>query len=135
MTTQKLIEAYYNAFNDNDTDAMVALLADDVIHDVNQGERRIGKAAFTEFNTKMSRCYAERLTNIVFMVDESGHRAAAEFIVNGFYIATDEGLPEASNQKYRLPAGAFFEIQEGKISRVSTYYNLTKWTAQVVGDS
>jgi hypothetical protein len=32
-----------------------------------------------------------------------------------------------------LPAGAFFAIRDGKISRVTTYYNLTDWIAQVTG--
>jgi hypothetical protein len=30
-----------------------------------------------------------------------------------------------------LPAGTFFSIRDGKISRVTTYYNLTDWIAQV----
>jgi hypothetical protein len=30
-----------------------------------------------------------------------------------------------------LPAGAFFEITDGLISRVSVYYNLADWIAQV----
>ncbi len=131
METKALIEAYYDAFNDNDSDAMLALLADDVVHDVNQGERRTGKAAFAEFNAKMAKCYAERLTDIAVMVGDDETRAAAEFTVNGFYIATDEGLPKAENQRYLLPAGAFFEVAEGQITRVTTYYNLENWLAQI----
>ena len=30
-----------------------------------------------------------------------------------------------------LPAGIFFELDEGLISRVSTYYNLADWITQV----
>ena len=44
-----------------------------------------------------------------------------------------EGLPEAKGQTYRLPAGSFFEIRDGQIARITTYYNLTDWSAQVVG--
>lgn len=43
----------------------------------------------------MARCYQEELVDIVVMTEPSGERAAAEFIVRGRYIATDEGLPEA----------------------------------------
>jgi hypothetical protein len=32
-----------------------------------------------------------------------------------------------------LPAGAFFELADGRITRVTTYYNLADWTTQVVG--
>ncbi len=131
METRELIDAYYKAFNDGDSEGMLALLTEDVAHDVNQGERRTGKQAFRDFNAKMTRCYAERLTDIVVMVAEDGQRAAAEFTVNGFYIATDEGLPEAANQRYVLPAGAFFEVRDGLIARVTTYYNLTDWMARI----
>ncbi len=131
METRELIDAYYKAFNDGDSEGMLALLTEDVAHDVNQGERRTGKQAFRDFNAKMTRCYAERLTDIVVMVAEDGQRAAAEFTVNGFYIATDEGLPEAANQRYVLPAGAFFEVRDDLIARVTTYYNLTDWMARI----
>jgi hypothetical protein len=30
-----------------------------------------------------------------------------------------------------LPAGAFFEIADGKLTRISNYYNLNDWIAQV----
>jgi steroid delta-isomerase-like uncharacterized protein len=52
-------------------------------------------------------------------------------MVNGVYLETDEGLPEAKNQTYRLPAGSFFSLMDGKITRVVTYYNLSDWIKQV----
>jgi steroid delta-isomerase-like uncharacterized protein len=65
------------------------------------------------------------------MASPDGTRAAAEFTVNGTYLATDEGLPEARGQTYVLPAGGFFSIQDGRIARVVTYYNLADWMRQV----
>lgn len=131
--TIALLEAYYAAFNAGDTDKMVALVSDDIAHDVNQGERRTGKALFAEFNAHMTRCYKERLTDMVLFASADGSRAAAEFIVNGEYLSSDEGLPEANGQTYRLPAGTFFDIKDGKITRITTYYNLEDWIAQVGG--
>jgi steroid delta-isomerase-like uncharacterized protein len=52
-------------------------------------------------------------------------------VVLGEYLQTDEGLPPAKGQKYRLPAGAFFEIRDGKVARITNYYNLQDWIAQV----
>ena len=46
----------------------------------------------------------------------------------------DQGLPPATGQSYRLPAGSFFAVRDGRISRVTTYYNLTEWIMQVSGD-
>jgi len=80
----------------------------------------------------MERCYKERLDGIVLMASDDGTRGAAEFTVHGEYLATDDGLPEANGQTYVLPAGAFFAIAAGRITRVTVYYNLADWTAQVV---
>lgn len=130
MTTRDIVETYYAAFNAADSDVMLACLADDVRHDVNQGEARHGKALFREFNAHMARCYREKLTDLILFVE--GQRAAAEFIVNGTYLATDEGLPPANGQTYRLPAGAFLSVNgDGLIDRVTTYYNLNDWLQQV----
>jgi len=133
MTTRTLIQNYYDAFNQGRSDDMLALLHEDVEHHVNEGAVRLGKAAFREFNQHMEKCYKEHLTDMVIFVDQTGERAAAEFIVNGTYLHDDEGLPAAKGQKYRLPAGSFFTITDGKIARVTTYYNLNEWTRQVAG--
>ena len=129
--TIALIERYYRTFNAGDSEAMLACLADDVAHDVNQGARRTGKEAFRAFSAHMERCYAEQLKNIAVMATADGARAAAEFEVLGTYIETDEGLPPASGQTYHLPAGAFFEVENGLIKRVTTYYNLAAWLRQI----
>jgi steroid delta-isomerase-like uncharacterized protein len=129
--TAKLVRRYYEAFNRADSEAMLGLVTDDVIHDVNQGERRHGKDSFRAFNARMAHHYREELRDIVVMVSKDGTRAAAEFNVHGTYLTTDEGLPPARRQTYILPAGTFFAVREGKIARVTTYYNLTAWIAQV----
>ncbi|MDP3908182.1 ketosteroid isomerase-related protein [Novosphingobium sp.] len=128
-----LLTRYYAAFNAGDWEGMLDCLDDGVIHDINQGKRQRGKDAFRSFLTHMEACYRERLDGIVLMASDDGTRGAAEFIVHGEYRATDEGLPEAAGQTYTLPAGAFFSIAGGRITRVTVYYNLADWTAQVGG--
>jgi steroid delta-isomerase-like uncharacterized protein len=132
--TVALIARYYDAFNRGDTEGMLACLAEDVVHDVNQGARRSGKAAFRQFCAHMSRCYKERLEGIAIMTTPDGGRAAAEFNVIGTYLAAEEGLPPAKGQTYRLPAGTFFAVRDGLITRITTYYNLTDWLLQVAGE-
>ena len=131
IETAKLIREYYEAFNAGNTDKMLDFLTEDVIHDVNQGERREGKEKFRAFNARMTHHYKEELKDIAVMVSKDGTRAAAEFNVHGQYLNTDSGLPAAKGQNYVLPAGTFFAIRGGKIARVTTYYNLTDWIAQV----
>jgi len=130
-TALALLGRYYAAFNAGDGEGMLACLAEDVAHDINQGERQTGKAGFRAFLAHMDRCYRERLSDIVLMASDDGRRAAAEFVVHGEYLSTDEGLPAAAGQRYELPAGAFFAITDGLITRVSVYYNLADWIAQV----
>ena len=125
------VRQYYDCFNRGDRPGMAACLAETFVHDVNEGAQRQGKARFLDFMAHMDRCYAEELRDIVIMAAPDGMRAAAEFVVHGRYIATDEGLPPAKGQHYVLPAGAFFALEGGLIARVTTYYNLRNWIAQV----
>lgn len=129
--TEQLIAAYYQAFNAGDMDTFLELLTDDVQHDINQGARETGKDAFAAFMVRMNRNYREQLVDIRIMASADGDRAAAEFVVLGEYLVTDEGLPEARGQQYRLPAGAFFELRNNRVARISNYYNLNDWVAQV----
>ena len=129
--THDLIHAYYAAFNRGDREAMLTLLTDDVVHDLNQGPRETGKRAFAAFQQRMARCYREQLRDVVVMASPDGSRAAAEYVVHGDYLEADDGLPPANGQKYVLPGGAFFDIRDGSISRISNYYNLEDWLAQV----
>ncbi|MDP3340794.1 ketosteroid isomerase-related protein [Frigidibacter sp.] len=126
-----VIAAYYRAFNAGDAQGMLALLADDVEHHVNEGGIRRGKELFAEFCGHMGVSYRETLTDIVIFSGQDGTRAAAEFTVNGEYLQTDPGLPEAKGQRYILPAGTFFALRGGLITRVTTYYNLSDWVKQV----
>ena len=132
--TRELLQQYYKAFNLTDMDTFLDLLTEDVVHDVNQGGREIGRDAFAAFMQRMNTSYSEEIADLVILTEPSGTRAAAEFTVLGKYLKTDEGLPEARGQTYRLPAGAFFEIRDGKVARVSNFYNLEDWLRQVGGD-
>jgi len=125
------VKAYFAAFTRGDIEGMLDCLSEDVAHHVNEGEVRVGKDKFRAFCAHMSRTYREELTDMVIFEAEGGTRAAAEFIVNGTYLETDEGLPEARGQNYRLPAGSFFSLEKDKITRVVTYYNLADWLRQV----
>lgn len=126
-----IITQYYHSFNNGDLARFSSLLDDYIIHDINQGKREVGKREFLDFMYHMNSCYKEQITDLVVMYSADKTRAAAEFIVHGTYLKTDSGLPEAKGQTYILPAGAFFEINNNVISRVTNYYNLNDWIKQV----
>lgn len=127
----ELLLRYYMAFNRADWEGMLSCLSDDVRHDVNQSRREAGREAFRDFLARMQRCYREQLRDIIVMANADGSRAAAEYVVHGEYLVADEGLPPARGQRYVLPGGAFFEIADGQICRVTNYYNLDNWLEQV----
>jgi len=127
----KTVKQYYTYFNQGNWEGMLSLAAEDIRHEPNQGEPRIGKALFKEFLQHMDSSYQETLQDMVFFQGEKEGRVAAEFTVHGIYKKGESGFPEAKGQSYILPAAAFLEVKEGKITRVTTYYNLELWISLV----
>lgn len=128
--TERLIREYFDAFNRYDTEALLATLSNDVVHDINEGPTEIGIDAFRRFKAHMDQCYREEIKDLVVMT--ATDRGAAEFTVDGTYLKKDGPLPEATGQAYSIPAAAFFTIQGGKITRITSYYNLKGWL-QAIG--
>ena len=126
-----LIRHYYETFNSGDREALLALLDDEVVHEINEGGVETGKQAFREFLARMDRSYRETVEDLAVFTGEDPSRAAAEFYIRGEYLATDDGLPEATGQTYHLRVGAFFEIRDGRILRVTNHYNLQAWLKMV----
>jgi steroid delta-isomerase-like uncharacterized protein len=129
--TAELVLAYYAALNRNDREGVLALLCEDVVHEINQGPREVGHAAFDAFLQRMEGCYHEQLHDIMVMTSADGRRAAAEYMVHGQYVEDDIGMPPARGQKYVMPGAAFFSFRDGRIRRVSDCYNLPEWLAQI----
>lgn len=111
---------------------MLALLHPEVEHDINQGKTEIGLETFKKFMVHMDECYKEQLENMtIFSAPENSEKVSAEYDVRGTYLKTDGTLPQAKQQKYVIRAGSFFEVKDGKIKRVTTYYNMPKWIEMV----
>lgn len=127
MTALEIVQQYYLYFNHKDWNGMLSMLENEIRHEPNQGEVRIGIQKFTSFLQMMDDSYDEHLTDMVFFTEPTGTRIACEFTVNGIYKKGEEGLPEAHGQSYVLPAAAFLEVKNGKITRISTHYNLDQW--------
>lgn len=127
MTTLEITQQYYEYFNQKNWEGMLSLVDIEIKHETNQGEIRIGIEKFTSFLQKMDESYDENLTDMVFFTEPTNQRIAVEFTVNGIYKKSDEDLPPAHNQNYILPAAAFLAVNNGKITRITTYYNLPLW--------
>ena len=132
---EALVRAYYAAFNSGDRDRFLALLAEDVVHDISGGAREVGREAFARFMRHMDRCYRELIDDLVVMTEPTGTQAAATFTVNGVYVETDPGVPPgtppARGQVYVLPAAAFFRLRNGRVAAIANHYRIDDWVAQV----
>ena len=93
MTSLEIVRQYYDAFNRQDWEGMLALRDPEVQHDVNQGSTHTGVEHYRQFLQHMDTCYDERLTDFVYMSDTTGDRIACEFTVHGVYKKTDGDLP------------------------------------------
>ena len=129
--TSALILRFYAAYNRRDIDAMLDCVNEDVVHDVNQGQRETGKPALRAYLERILRCYQEELRDIVVLSIDDGTRAAVEFVQHGVYQETEPGLPPARGQRYALPGGGFFSVHMGKIARVAHHYNLHERASQL----
>lgn len=126
---QILVEQFLAALNAGNVDAALALVSDDVAHDPREGGREIGKEKLHWYLGLSARHFREQLTDIAIMTAPGGVRAAAEFTLAGTYLATKEGLPSARGQSYRVPGAMFFEIDDGLITRLTTYLDMAAWRA------
>ena len=79
---------------------MLACLSENVAHDINQGVRQSGKAAFRAFLAHMARCYSERLTDIVMMANDVGTRGEV------FWVNLTDPTPEEES----LVFGRFMKV-------------------------
>jgi len=129
--TSALVLRFCAAYSRGDVEGMLDCVADDLMHDVNQGPRESGKAAFRAYLQQHVRSYREEWRDVVVMSIDDGTRAAAEFSVHGVYQNAAPGLPTAQGQRYVLTAGVFFAINQGKIARITPYYNQYDRQAQI----
>lgn len=142
--TRELIATYYSAFNDGDLTAFSRLLADDVVHDINQGERQSGKEAFLRFMDRMNACYREKISGVEIMVNPDGSRAAAEYTVDvnigaaGIFTPVDHGFPSDGvlvTGELNVPSWVYGTLDLGRVREIretGQVFNYRDWPRQFV---
>lgn len=125
--TIKPVEKYYEYFNKKDIDGILSLVTDDVINDANQGDSVTGKDALKKVIETAWEHFDEQVSHLDLMTNTDGSNIASEYLVTGTYYKTKPGLFPANNQKYDILCTALFKIRDGKIARITRYYNTKKW--------
>ncbi len=130
--TITLIKTYYEALNKKDMRSLFSIIESNVIHDINQGNTEQGIEKFKTFMKQADASFDEKLDNIILTVSDDGKYAAAQWVDHGTYSKDYPGMDRsAKNQKFNVPGGHFFEIRNGKIYRVTTYYNAADFNNQI----
>ena len=135
QNTEQLIAQYLSAFNHADWDGMLALMSHDVVHDLNDSNRRVGLEAFTEQLNQSKHSYLEVISDIETEVPGNGDRAIAAYTISGQYLATAAGMPTARGQRYRISGKSIFDIRDGKISRIISEFDDAGRRQQLEADS
>ena len=130
-STQAVVERFLDALGKGDTEAVLACLDEDVVRDVEGGGREIGRDKFRWYLGLYARWFDETASDAVIMVN--GLHAAAEVTLRGTYKSAPDGWPEAHGQRYSIPAGMFFEIDDSLISRVTAYRDVERLKAELAG--
>lgn len=120
-----LIERYFSALNARDIGGVLALLDDDIAHDPRDGERTIGPEAFERCLIRHFQAYRERADAITIFTADSETRFAAEYVLAGEHVEPGTHQSAEPAPRYSVPAASFFEIDDGRISRITSYADMT----------
>lgn len=123
----EIVKSYYDAFNRKDVDAILSICHDDVINDRNQADSQTGKENLKNFLETAWQHFDEKVFNVDLMANHDQSNVAAEYLVKGTYYKTKQGLFPANNQYYEILCSSLFKVKNGKISRITRYYNVKQW--------
>jgi steroid delta-isomerase-like uncharacterized protein len=122
--SRDLTAALIAAFNGSDWDALISMLAEDVVCDIPGLGREIGTDRLRWRLAGLARHFRLELADTAVMTAPGGLRTAAEFTLRGRYLATLDGFPPADQQAFQLPGGLFLELDDdGRIARLSAWFD------------
>lgn len=126
-----LVQNYYKTFVAKDLSGFLALLTEDVVHEINQGPTEKGKTQFKTFMEDHFSHGDQCVDDLIVFSSPDGKYATSRFNCSGKYMKTVEGYPPANGQFWKIPVVTYFEIRDDRISHVAVYYNLKDWINQV----
>lgn len=130
--THDLINRFFEAFNAQDRDTLMALVSEDVVLDCHPQHREWGLEALDALLDRCQSSFREHVFDIEIMTNVDGTRAAAEYTVLGVAISNDSQELEETPQSYRFSGGLFFEIRDAQIGRLSPLRNLPRVAESLV---
>jgi steroid delta-isomerase-like uncharacterized protein len=131
QATEATLLTFANVFNSGDHGAVIDLCQEDVIHDINGAQREIGTDKLKLHLATAKAHRADKLADVIVLSSPDGSHGALDCTLRGTYVASIDGLPKANGQRYALPAIFMFELDDGKISRFVTHFDMQEWLRQI----
>jgi steroid delta-isomerase-like uncharacterized protein len=121
---------YVAAWNSHDTEKIVSFYTDDIVYeDVALGQIKRGK----EELRALDNYYFAAFPDVNFEVKSSfisGDWSASEWVMSGTHKGDMPGLP-ATGKRFSIRGTSVAELKEGKIKRISHYYNWMDFLQQI----
>lgn len=121
-TNARLVQDWARLFSPQELDSLMELFTDDVIYeDVTQGAVNVGKTALRAFAESLLQVFPDVALELSSTFTTATH-GGAEWVMRG----TQTGdLPElaATGKRLALRGASIFEFAEGRIRRVSDYWD------------
>ena len=128
---QKIVNDYYKAYNNQDVEGQVELMSSNFEHFTNSGKIEKGVEAYRKYAKAVYSDVKEEVYQTHFLIGQDPSHIAVQSRAKGEYLKIDKANPKNPLKKYDIPFAEFFEIQDEKITKLSTYYNELEWKNQV----
>jgi steroid delta-isomerase-like uncharacterized protein len=129
---EHVLDQWAVAWSSSDLDKLLPLFADNVEYeDVTFGAVNHGKTALRDFANGIFKAFVDlkfELKSRLVAADEK--TGAMEWVWRGRQTADLPGLP-ATNRPFEVRGASVVEFAEGKISRISDYWDLATYMKQV----
>ena len=119
------------AWNSQDMDKLVTFYTDDCIkEDLAVGVATRGKKELKALTSGAFAAMPDLKTELKSSFN-SGDWAATEWIMSGTYSNNFPGIPPATGKSFSVRGATIMELRNGKIHRVSDYWNFASFLQQV----
>ncbi|RJF89312.1 hypothetical protein D3874_21985 [Oleomonas cavernae] len=127
---RRILEGFYTAYANRDVDGMMQWVTDDIVEDISGIGFVRGAAEERAFLSGLFSSFPDLDTRLVQIVIDD-HGASVEWSRRGTFEGTPfQGL-RANGRAFQLRGGAFFEFSDGRIRRITGYYDTAAFARDI----
>ena len=128
---EEILRGENAAWNAHDVERIAAFYTDDCFkEDIAVGKATRGKEEMKTLIGGAFRAIPDMKIELVTLFYRGGW-AATEWTMSGSYSSDYPGFPLAGGRRFSVRGASIMELRDGKISRISDYWNFTSFLQQV----